>query len=425
MVSEKDLRAPSSRAAAIASMLLREREREVAAAAAAAAAVKRARKPPVQHVTPLPKSLKTNSLRAEALFRHLPQSSLLSYPASSPHIDKKSFALRQLEQVGDGVHSSMREQGLRRSNRTTGDKKEEWIKIPVEASVCVEGSDPQTLDGFVYLSSENLQLYKRGGLVFFETFWKGGCYNFQVLEEQLPMLTTEHPLYVAELAKIEEMKNRKLHVISELVKLSCSNVDLEYDMEVLAIEHSHSKDLLALKFQLLETMTATGEQSPDCNPPAHLSTTDNRLFAIQQPRLIDDQKAQDQPILPKPVAGDVCVTHVFPVLGRTYQSQSHSDSCDFDEVLLPTPLPAVTTNTSSAKSVSRKRIVRNQNDKCVTGAGDSIEEMSRKQKRQKNNADEDKDGEYIHIVDFFQARLLQNRPVAKNRSRRNREKMSS
>jgi len=53
--------------------------------------------------------------------------------------------------------TQQREQGLRRSNRTTGDKKEEWIKIPVEASVCVEGSDPQTLDGFVYLSSENLR----------------------------------------------------------------------------------------------------------------------------------------------------------------------------------------------------------------------------------------------------------------------------
>lgn len=41
MVSEKDLRAPSSRAAAVASSSLREREREAAAAAAAAAAAKR------------------------------------------------------------------------------------------------------------------------------------------------------------------------------------------------------------------------------------------------------------------------------------------------------------------------------------------------------------------------------------------------
>jgi hypothetical protein len=53
--------------------------------------------------------------------------------------------------------TQQREQGPRRSTRTTGDKKEEWIKIPVEARVSVEGSDPQTLDGFVYLSSENLR----------------------------------------------------------------------------------------------------------------------------------------------------------------------------------------------------------------------------------------------------------------------------
>lgn len=35
------------------------------------------------------------------------------------------------------------------------------------------------------------ELYKRGGLVFFETFWKGVCYNFRVLEEHLPMLTSK------------------------------------------------------------------------------------------------------------------------------------------------------------------------------------------------------------------------------------------
>ena len=110
-------------------------------------------------------------------------------------------------------------QGPRRSTRSTGDKKEEWIKIPVEASVSVEGSDPRFLDGFVYLSSENrrkcwsvcvslhgdsyllmltlclpflqTELYKKGGLVFFETTWEGACYNFQVPEEQLPMLTSK------------------------------------------------------------------------------------------------------------------------------------------------------------------------------------------------------------------------------------------
>lgn len=213
-------------------------------------------------------------------------------------------------------------------------------------------------------------------------------------------------------------------MISELHKLSRSNVDLEHDMEVLAIEHSHSKDLLALKFQLQENLAALGEQSQDCNPPAHPSTLDHRLFPLLQLPYVNEHKTQDLPILPKPVAEDVVTTHIFPVVERTCQSQSHTDSCDFDEVLLPTTLPAVTTTTTTAKSVSRKH-ARHENRERVTGAGDSFEEISGQQKRQNNSSDEDKDGEYIHIVDFFQARLLQNRPVAQKGSQRNRERISS
>lgn len=110
-------------------------------------------------------------------------------------------------------------QGPRRSTRSTGDKKEEWIKIPVEASVSVEGSDLRTLEGLVFLSSETLrkclvvvlllrlglcvsnqptinffsqtELYKRSGLAYFETWVDGACYNYLVPEEQLPMLTSK------------------------------------------------------------------------------------------------------------------------------------------------------------------------------------------------------------------------------------------
>lgn len=136
-------------------------------------------------------SLKVNSLRAEALFKLLPQSSLSNSPAPSPYADEThtAFPPDDPENVGDDGRSStvracIRQhgfiwsvcvsltlshvytriltlqqpvQGPRRSTRSTGDKKEDWIKIPVEASVSVEGSDPRVLDGFVYLSSENLR----------------------------------------------------------------------------------------------------------------------------------------------------------------------------------------------------------------------------------------------------------------------------
>lgn len=54
------------------------------------------------------------------------------------------------------------------------------------------------------------ELYKRGGLVFFETFWKGGCYNFQVLEEQLPMLTSKCSL-ISPIAHFPSVTLRRYH----------------------------------------------------------------------------------------------------------------------------------------------------------------------------------------------------------------------
>jgi hypothetical protein len=44
-------------------------------------------------------------------------------------------------------------QDRRRSTRST-DKIDEWIKIPVEATVNVLGGEFRTLEGIVYLSSE-------------------------------------------------------------------------------------------------------------------------------------------------------------------------------------------------------------------------------------------------------------------------------
>jgi len=396
-------------------------------------------------------------------------------------------------------------QGPRRSARSTGDKKEEWIKIPVELSVSVEGSDPRILDGFVYLSSENLrkcwsvcvfihgdsylimltlclpslqtELYKKGGLVFFETTWEGACYNFQVPEGQLPMLTSkcfrmskkglfptntkphaytrvhsqmdkyihtpthahihthtlslthtktaEHPLYVAELAKVEETKNRKLDLISELLKLSRSNVDVYHEMDVMSIEHSHNKDLLACKIQMQANLAATVKQSHECNPPALPSTLDHQRFALQQPPFVSEHKSQDLPVVP----GVVSTTRVFPVLERLSATQCRADSCNFDEAFFPTFLPDVTTTSSTTvKAVGRKRS-RHEKCKRVTGAGDSFEEESGERNSLEDSADEDNDRGYQDIVDYFQARLLQKGPVARPAAckgpRRNRPKTAS
>ena len=40
-------------------------------------------------------------------------------------------------------------------------------------------------------SPYHTELYKKWGLVFFETTLEGACYNFQIPEEQLPMLTSK------------------------------------------------------------------------------------------------------------------------------------------------------------------------------------------------------------------------------------------
>lgn len=238
--------------------------------------------------------------------------------------------------------------------------------------------------------------------------------------------TAEHPLYVAELAKIEESRSRKLRVISELLKLSRSNVDIHHEMEVLAIEHSHSKDLLALKIQMQANLAATVEQGQECNPPALPSTLDHQRFALQQPPFAGEHKTHDLPVGPNPEARSVATTRarVVPVLERV------GDSCNFDYALFSTTLPAVTTTTTttSVKAVSRKRS-RHDNRKRATGAGDNSEEESGERNSSEDSGDEDNDGEYLDIVDFFQARLLQKGPAARSVAckgpRRNRQKTAS
>ena len=58
--------------------------------------------------TVFPSSLKVNALRAEALFRLLPQSSLSNSPAPSPYADETntSFSPGKPENVGDDGRSS-------------------------------------------------------------------------------------------------------------------------------------------------------------------------------------------------------------------------------------------------------------------------------------------------------------------------------
>jgi hypothetical protein len=242
--------------------------------------------------------------------------------------------------------------------------------------------------------------------------------------------TAEHPLYVAELAKIEESRSRKLRVISELLKLSRSNVDIHHEMEVLTIEHSHSKDLLALKIQMQANLAATVEQGQECNPPALPSTLDHQRFALQQPPFAGEHKTHGLPIGPNPEARSVATTRVVPVLERVGATQRHGDSCNFDDALFSTTLPAVTTTTTttSVKAVSRKRS-RHDNRKRATGAGDNCEEESGERNSSEDSGDEDNDGGYLDIVDFFQARLLQNGPAARSVAckgpRRNRPKTAS
>lgn len=245
--------------------------------------------------------------------------------------------------------------------------------------------------------------------------------------------TAEHPLYVAELAKIEESRSRKLRVISELLKLSRSNVDAHHEMEVLTIEHGHSKNLLALKIQMQANLAATVEQSQECNPrpPAPPTTLDHQRFALQQTPFAGDHKTQDLSVGPNPVAGVIAATRVVPNLERMGATQRRVDSCNFDDALFPTTLPPVTTattTTTTVKAVNRKRS-RYHNQKRVTGAGDSFEEDSGERNSSEDSGDEDNDEGYLDIVDFFQARLFAKgpvaRPVACKGPRRNRQKTAS
>lgn len=237
---------------------------------------------------------------------------------------------------------------------------------------------------------------------------------------QIHKSTAEHPLYVSELAKIEETKLRNLQLISELLKLSHTNVTVHHEMEVLSIEAGHNMDLLALKRQMQANLEATVvEQGQECNPPAVPSILIHQRLATQQPPYLGESEAQDLQANRKPEAG---ATRVFPVLERIGATQRRNESCSFDEALFPTVTPPVVT--TAVKAVSRKR-QRHENRKRVTGAGDYFEEENGSE----DGTDDDSEGGYQDIVDIFQTRLLQKgpavRPAGCKGNRRHRPKTTS
>jgi len=60
---------------------------------------------------------------------------------------------QQQQQQNEAAHQHEQQQpDRRRSSRCTGEKIDEWIRIPVEATVLVDSGSLETLEGTVFLS---------------------------------------------------------------------------------------------------------------------------------------------------------------------------------------------------------------------------------------------------------------------------------
>ena len=125
--------------------------------------------------------------------------------------------------------SSSDREDSRRPTRSTRKGHDDWLKIPVEATVRVSTGNLETLDGIVYVSVEtgreyrddiysstsaaflgancehlnsqtrvythtlsrhiNTGLFKQQGRVYFETIWRGGVSKFFIADSELPMIS--------------------------------------------------------------------------------------------------------------------------------------------------------------------------------------------------------------------------------------------
>ncbi len=117
-------------------------------------------------------------------------------------------------QQGKTVDQSPTER-TRRATRSTGKGLDDWLKIPITATVRVSTGTMETLDGIVYVSVEtgrkcfmcvgwlvgvsfllltlstlpHTGLFKQQGKVYFETMWKGAVYKFFISDTELPMIS--------------------------------------------------------------------------------------------------------------------------------------------------------------------------------------------------------------------------------------------
>ncbi|TFJ84751.1 hypothetical protein NSK_003783 [Nannochloropsis salina CCMP1776] len=244
---------------------------------------------------------------------------------------------------------------LRRATRSTGRGIEDWMKIPVAATVRVPSGDLEKLDGMVYVSTDTGALFRQQGGVYFETMWRGSVHKYFIPDSELPMVSEDHFLFKEETARIEEDRLKRLSQAKHMLELGCTNEEATFDIEKKAADRT----LESRKEELRERMLRRAED---------IFEELEEEVAITSLPLIRESSAHHKSLA---WSGSTPATSPSPARVRARRRRSGSEFSDAETLVLEKEIKAAHKENNVPNRSTRMTSSRNLSASAEMGPSDS------------------------------------------------------